>query len=167
MIFTLNAISLLLAILKVQAILKCGCHAEADGWVNRAEVPTHVLLSWNAAPLPCRYLDELVEESLITPVDLEVLLVLQELLVLADLLLMPSHLLLSRGKYASHTLLLLSTRHSLQACCCGGKISSLDLFQLLLMPLTVSTWVKSIHLTFPSGIRESDSFQHTCQISFL
>ena len=126
-----------------------------------------MLLSWDAAPLPCRYLDKLVEESLITPVDLEVLLVLQELLIFADLLLMPSHLLLSRGKYASRTLLLLTHRLSLQPCCGGGQVTVLDLFQLPLMPLTVSSWITSHRLTFPSGIRESDSFQCTCQISFL
>ena len=113
MILTLNAIGLLLAVLKVQTILKRGCHTEADGWVNRAEVPIHVLLSWDAAPLPCRYLNELIQESLITSVNLKVLFVLQELLILADLLFMPSHLLLGRGKYASHTLLLLTHRLSL------------------------------------------------------
>jgi len=113
-----------------------------------------VLLSWDAAPLPCRYLDELIQESLITSVDFEVLLVLQELLILADLLLMPSHLLLGRGKYASRTLLLLTHRLSLQACSSGGQVTVLDLFQLPLMSLTVSTWVTSFHPTFPSGIRE-------------
>ena len=96
MILTLNTIGLLLAVLKVQTILERGCHTEADCWVNRAEVSIHVLLSWDAAPFPCRYLDELIQESLITPVYLEVLLVLQELLILSDLLLMPSHLLLGR-----------------------------------------------------------------------
>ena len=35
MILTLNAIGLLLAVLKVQAILERGCHTEADGWINR------------------------------------------------------------------------------------------------------------------------------------
>lgn len=154
MILTLNTIGLLLAVLKVQTILKRGCHTEADSWVNRAEVPIHVLLSWDAAPLSCRYLDELIQESLITSVDLEVLLVLQELLILADLLLMPSHLLLGRGKYASRTLLLLTHRLSLQACSSGGQVTVLDLFQLPLMSLTVSTWVTSFHPTFPSGIRE-------------
>ena len=155
MILTLNTIGLLLAVLKVQTILKRGCHTEADSWVNRAEVPIHVLLSWDAAPLPCRYLDELIQEGLITSVDLEVLLVLQELLILADLLLMPSHLLLGRGKYASRTLLLLLTdRLSLQACSSGGQVTVLDLFQLPLMPLTVSTWVTSFQPTFLFGIRE-------------
>ena len=77
-----------------------------------------MLLSWDAAPLPCRYLDELIQECLITPINLEVLLVLKELLILADLLLMPSQLLLGRGKYASRTLLLLTHRLSLHRRVC-------------------------------------------------
>ncbi len=53
MILTFYTIGLLLAVLKVQTILKRGCHTEADGRINRAEVPIHMLLSWDAAPLPC------------------------------------------------------------------------------------------------------------------
>jgi len=120
MILPLNTIRLLLAVLKVQAILERGIHTEADCRVNRAEVPIHVLLGWDAAPFTCRYLNELIQESLITPVDLEVLLVLQKLLILADLLLMPSHLLLGRCQYASRTLLLLTHCLSLQPCSSGG-----------------------------------------------